>query len=203
MPAVAIFWIDAEDHDWDEVKSCGVLDESLEHKAIAIGNPAGAHDGPVARVRLDASIETALSELSAALPQTEFTAATFDALRTAYRTGAGMSEAFGTWIESVLGERGLVVYDSADPAAKPLAAGVFDELATDDALVPRAMAVAEELAALPREAYARIKRQLRRDALERMAGVVASGTDPLLEGWLTPETGAAAAQVLDPSRRER
>ena len=26
VPAVAVFWVDAEDHDWDEVKSCGVLD---------------------------------------------------------------------------------------------------------------------------------------------------------------------------------
>src|SRR5688572_6460960 len=26
VPAVPIFWIDAEDHDWDEVKACGVLD---------------------------------------------------------------------------------------------------------------------------------------------------------------------------------
>ena len=26
VPAVAIFWIDAEDHDWDEVQSCTVLD---------------------------------------------------------------------------------------------------------------------------------------------------------------------------------
>ena len=29
VPAVAIFWIDAEDHDWDEVRQCGVLDAEL------------------------------------------------------------------------------------------------------------------------------------------------------------------------------
>jgi bacillithiol synthase len=36
-----------------------------------------------------------------------------------------MTRAFGRWLESVLGPRGLVVYDSADPAAKPLVVGVF------------------------------------------------------------------------------
>ena len=36
-----------------------------------------------------------------------------------------MADAFGRWMESVLGPRGLVVYDSADPAAKRLVAGVF------------------------------------------------------------------------------
>ena len=36
-----------------------------------------------------------------------------------------MADAFGQWLESVLGPRGLVVYDASDPAAKPLAASVF------------------------------------------------------------------------------
>ena len=33
-----------------------------------------------------------------------------------------MVDAFGKWLESILGPRGLVVFDSSDPAAKPLAA---------------------------------------------------------------------------------
>jgi bacillithiol biosynthesis cysteine-adding enzyme BshC len=36
-----------------------------------------------------------------------------------------MAEAFGRWLESVLGPRGLIVFDASDPAAKPLAAPVF------------------------------------------------------------------------------
>ena len=125
VSAVAVFWIDAEDHDWDEVKSCGVLDASLAHRTIAIGNPPGAQVEPVARVRLDASIGHALAELVATLPETEFTASMLETLRAAYDPGVGMADAFGRWMESVLGSRGLVVYNSADPAAKPLAAAVF------------------------------------------------------------------------------
>jgi len=125
VAAVAVFWIDAEDHDWDEVKSCGVLDSSLAHRTIAIGDPPGAQVEPVARVRLDASIGDALAELAATLPETEFTAPMLETLRTAYDPGVGMADAFGRWMESVLGARGLVVYNSADPAAKPLAAAMF------------------------------------------------------------------------------
>jgi enoyl-CoA hydratase len=84
-----------------------------------------------------------------------------------------------------------------------LAERVVDELAPAETLLPRAIAVAEELAALPREAYARIKRHLRRAALDRIADVVASGADPLIERWLSPETSVAAAEVLDPRRRDR
>jgi bacillithiol biosynthesis cysteine-adding enzyme BshC len=125
VPVVAIFWIDAEDHDWDEVKSCGVLGASLTHRTIAIGDPPGAQLEPVARVRLDHTIGAALAELANTLAPTEFTAPLLETLRNAYDPGTGMADAFGKWMESVLGSRGLVVYNSADPAAKPLAASVF------------------------------------------------------------------------------
>jgi bacillithiol biosynthesis cysteine-adding enzyme BshC len=36
-----------------------------------------------------------------------------------------MTDAFGCWLERVLGDHGLVVYDSADRAAKPLVSQVF------------------------------------------------------------------------------
>ena len=40
------------------------------------------------------------------------------ALRRAYAPGVGMAEAFGRWMEEVLGPRGLVVYDSSDPGVE-------------------------------------------------------------------------------------
>jgi bacillithiol biosynthesis cysteine-adding enzyme BshC len=125
VPAVAVFWIDAEDHDWDEVKSAGVLDASEDLKTIDIGNPPGAGEQPVARVALDQGATAAVEALAAALPPSEFTAHLVDGLRAAYAPGTGMAEAFGRWLESMLGRHGLVVFDSADPAAKPLAAPVF------------------------------------------------------------------------------
>jgi bacillithiol biosynthesis cysteine-adding enzyme BshC len=126
VPTVAIFWIDAEDHDWDEVKTCGILDAAFAHRTVAVGNPAGAQVEPVARVRLDDTIDAAVAELASALPQTEFTESLLVSIRASYRSGTGMVDAFGRWMESVLGARGLVVYDSADAAAKPFVAALFE-----------------------------------------------------------------------------
>jgi bacillithiol biosynthesis cysteine-adding enzyme BshC len=125
VPAVAVFWIDAEDHDWDEVRSCGLLDAELAFRTVSVGNPPGAHEGPVARVRLDDSIAAAIADAEATLAPTEFSPATLAALRRAYQPGTGMADAFGIWLESVLGSRGLVVFDASDAAAKPLVSGVF------------------------------------------------------------------------------
>jgi bacillithiol biosynthesis cysteine-adding enzyme BshC len=146
VPAVALFWIDAEDHDWDEVKACNVLNADLDLVRIALGQPPGAGEGPVARVRLDDSIEAAVELLASTLPATEFTPGLVDAVRTAYRPGAGMVDAFGAWLETWLGPRGLVVFDSSDPAAKPLVSHLF----------AREIAHAGETSRLAAEAGARL-----------------------------------------------
>ena len=97
VPAVPIFWIESEDHDWNEVNACAVLDQDLRRRTITLGTPPGAGDGPVSSVRLDPSVFAALDSLRDTLPPTEFTSATIDGLSEAYRPGAGMSEAFGRW----------------------------------------------------------------------------------------------------------
>ena len=125
IPTVAVFWIDAEDHDWDEVRSCGLLDSDLNFAQLTIGTPPGAGQGPVARVRLGDSVHAALEEFAGMVQTTEFTPSTLAGLRAAYQPGSGMVEAFGSWLESLLGPRGLVVFDSSDAAAKPLAAPIF------------------------------------------------------------------------------
>jgi bacillithiol biosynthesis cysteine-adding enzyme BshC len=125
VPAVAIFWIDAEDHDWDEVRACSIFDSALDARSVALpARPAGDHV-PVATVHLDHTITAALDELEQLLPPTEFRPAIMADLRTAYAEGRGMADAFGRWMERVLGERGLIVYDASDPATKPMASRVF------------------------------------------------------------------------------
>ena len=125
VPTVPLFWIDAEDHDWDEVKSCGVLDADLSLTRVSLDDPPGAGEGPVARVQLDDAVSLATASLASTLPTTEFSPELLEAVRRAYRPGAGMAQAFGAWLESLLGPRGLVVFDSSDQAAKPLVSGIF------------------------------------------------------------------------------
>jgi len=125
VPTVAVFWIDAEDHDWEEVKSCRVLDAAMKPLVIAAGDPPLAHTGPVAGVQLDESVNAAISALETAMPGTEFTPGLIDGLRRAYAPGTGMADAFGRWLETVLGPRGLIVFDASDPAAKPLVSQIF------------------------------------------------------------------------------
>jgi bacillithiol biosynthesis cysteine-adding enzyme BshC len=125
VPAVAVFWVDSEDHDWEEVRSCPVLDGDLTLRTIALGEPEGAGELPVARIVLGPDAERAVAELEAALQPSEFTSEIASTLREIYQPGVRMADAFARWMDRLLGTRGLVVFESADPAAKPLVSELF------------------------------------------------------------------------------
>jgi bacillithiol biosynthesis cysteine-adding enzyme BshC len=125
VPAVAVFWIDAEDHDWEEVRSCTVFDDSLTPRSVALPARPGVDPAPVATIALDHAILETLDNVEQLLPPTEFRGSIVDGLRRAYAPGIGMADAFGRWMEEVLGNRGLIVYDSSDAASKPIVGEVF------------------------------------------------------------------------------
>ena len=148
VPAVAIFWVEAEDHDWDEVKSCTVLDAEFQPRTVTLPDLEGAGELPVAKLQLDARVEQTIEELAAVLQPTEFTADILDAIRAAWKPGRGFACAFASWIETLLGPHGLIVFESADPAAKPLVAGVFArELSAPGRTAALAAAAGDALAA--------------------------------------------------------
>ena len=124
VDVVPVFWIESEDHDWDEVRSCTVLDAEMAPKSV--GLPARAAEPvPVASIKVDEQISAVLTELEQILPATEFRDGVIGTLRDAYAAGTGMADAFGRVLERVLGNHGLVVYDASDPAAKPLVGDLF------------------------------------------------------------------------------
>ena len=121
---VPIFWIDAEDHDLDEIRHCDLLDRDSAPQSVVLDfdTPAGT---PAAEVRFDDSVSAAIDRLRDALPETEFTAEVFDALAAAYAPGVRLVEAFARWLDRLLGEHGLIVFDSSDRAAKPFTRDLF------------------------------------------------------------------------------
>lgn len=140
-PAVPVFWADGEDHDWDEVRRCAVLTADDTVTTLDAPELPGAGIRPVGALVLDDAILGTLTALEHALPPSPFTADLMALLRRAYAPGAGMTHAYATLVEAVLGSRGLVVFESNDPAAKPL---VTDLFAAEVASAPRSATLALE-----------------------------------------------------------
>ncbi len=124
VPAVPVFWVDAEDHDLAEINTCGVLTSDLEPRSVSL-SLAGAANRPASTVELPSSVTDVLTELRALLPPTEFSDDLFDQLSATYRPGVSIVDAFARWLELILGPHGLVVFDASDGAAKLLVQSIF------------------------------------------------------------------------------
>ncbi|MBM3779060.1 MAG: bacillithiol biosynthesis cysteine-adding enzyme BshC [Acidimicrobiia bacterium] len=144
VPAVPVFWIDAEDHDWEEVRSCYLLGSDDERVTVSLEELHGAGRLPVGALSLDAGGVRALETLQRHLPATDFTATLLQTLGSAYAEGVWHGRGLRVWLEATLGPYGLVVFDPSDPDAKAL---VADVLADEIAHAPRTTRLAAEAGA--------------------------------------------------------
>jgi bacillithiol biosynthesis cysteine-adding enzyme BshC len=122
---VPVFWVDEEDHDWDEIRSAEILDADLTPRRVTLPDVPGAREHMVSRLTLNGGTDAAIADLETLLPSSDFTSELIGQVRQHYRSGVGVSDAFASWIDALLGRHGLVVFQAADVAAKPLVSDVF------------------------------------------------------------------------------
>lgn len=126
-PVIPVFWMASEDHDVAEADHIQLLDRagtlvSLRHTQW--GSPAGFIP---ANLRLGQAILETLDQAWGLLPPTEFAPVLREALTQAYTPERTLAEGFARWMTHLLGQSGLVLADSADPALKRLAAHVLQQ----------------------------------------------------------------------------
>jgi enoyl-CoA hydratase len=90
--------------------------------------------------------------------------------------------------------RRLVLRAELFDTARALEWSILDEVVAEGQVVERALEVAADLASAPAATSARIKEQLRGATTAELEAAAAA--DPLLDGWLSSETAAAAASRL-------
>ncbi len=74
--------------------------------------------------------------------------------------------------------------------------GVFDELQKPDKVLERALEIARDFATTPADAYQKVKRQTRDAAIETLRQIVHDQSDPMMEGWISPDAAAASEEIL-------
>lgn len=122
-PAVPVFWVASDDHDFAEVRQTSVLDESGRIRTLRY-SPAQEPSGqPASAILLDDTIEALIKELRGALPEGLHRDASLERLSACYRRGASFSGAFAAFLSTLLPS--LVVLDPSDPELKALMAPVL------------------------------------------------------------------------------
>jgi len=130
-PVVALFWMDVDDHDFEEVRKVRFLDRDHAIQELSYEPEGTLGDVPVAAHRLEPAIERLLSRLGELLPESEFKAEVLSLLAQCYRPGETLPDAFGRLLLRLTRGLGLVMVNPADPELKSLAAPLFEREARE------------------------------------------------------------------------
>ncbi len=126
-PAVPIFWIASDDHDFDEVakaltivKNGGIYESAYTAPKKDIGKPVG-------KIPFDGRIEDLIGRLLDEMPRTEFTVELRSILGESYQTGETFSSAFAKMLAKLFSGYGLIIFDPMDTEAKQLVVPILGE----------------------------------------------------------------------------
>jgi len=130
---VPIFWLEGEDHDWQEMAGTHVLRRNalVDLRYDGYTPPAAGNLGAVGRLRVEAQFAEVIDALDAALPPSDFKPDVMALVREAYIDGTPLEDAFGRFLRGLFPESGLVLLNPDDARLKALAAPLYRHELTD------------------------------------------------------------------------
>jgi uncharacterized protein YllA (UPF0747 family) len=134
VPAVPVFWVAAEDHDYQEIESASVLDRDsgLMHVRVDLSNPDSS---PVAWLKYGNDVSDAVSNCLASLPESEFQPQVREILQSCYRPGVSPVEAFARMLAKLFEGTGLILANPLHPELRKLGEPTLLEAVRENAKI--------------------------------------------------------------------
>lgn len=130
---VPIFWLEGDDHDFEEVRKINLLDN--DNRLITLKYNDGLEEelnrGCIAFLKFNDNLENFFNEFAKGLRETEFKYSLLDFLKSSYQSGTSFLEAFRNLLIKIFDEYGLVVFNPTDPSVKKLLVPIFSKEITD------------------------------------------------------------------------
>lgn len=124
---VPIFWLEGDDHDFDEVNWIKILDNenSLTKIVYDDGLDTETNRGPMGNYQLDLMIEQFIEKIAASLRETEFKSELLNLIKKHYYAGATLKTAFVGLVQEFFDKYGLIVFDPQDIEVKDWLKHIF------------------------------------------------------------------------------
>ncbi len=144
IPAVPIFWLATEDHDFAEVNHTYIFDKDHRPMALSVNGAAGS-ERPVGIIPIG---EPPVERLREILKGFAHGGDVADLVRQAYQPGVTFGAGFQALLERLLAKFGLLFINPLDKAVRQLAAPLLrDALSADEELHAKLLARNQELEA--------------------------------------------------------
>ncbi len=124
---VPIFWLEGDDHDFDEVNWIKVLDieNSLTKIVYDDGLDAETNRGPIGNYQFDLMIEQFIEKISSTLRETEFKPDLINLIKQHYFAGASFKSSFVGLLKEFFDKHGLIIFDPQDLEVKEWLKHIF------------------------------------------------------------------------------
>ncbi len=124
---VPVFWLEGDDHDFNEIRSIKIPDDSNRMQTISYGEAIEEEDvkQSVGLLQFDDSINEFVNNLGRHLRETEFTKDLIENIQNIYSTGKTFKDSFFKLIHSLFDQYGLVIFNPLDDKVKELLKPVF------------------------------------------------------------------------------
>jgi len=120
VPAVPVFWVAAEDHDYQEIEFASELDKDagLMHLRVDLSNPEAS---PVGWLQLREDVSDTVAKCFSSLPDSEFQLDVRRVLEISYKPGVSPADAFLRTLEKLFDGTGLLLANPLQPELRALA----------------------------------------------------------------------------------
>ena len=130
---VPVFWLEGDDHDFNEVRNINLVNDNNEVIKIEYGQEIEEEEnrGSVGYLKINETVNQFFSTLEQNLRTTEFTPDLLGKIKSFYSPGKTLKQAFKELVFWLFDQYGLVIFDPQDAEIKKLLKPVFIKEITD------------------------------------------------------------------------
>jgi len=130
---IPVFWMEGDDHDFNEVNNFQIFDNRNELYNISYddGIESDVNRGSVGSIQFGSQIENVFSKLDEALRDSDFKEDLVGSLRSVYEEGKSFSDSFREILISLFDQQGLVLFSPQPEAIKNLLSPLFEREITE------------------------------------------------------------------------
>jgi bacillithiol synthase len=124
---VPVFWLEGDDHDYDEVSSVSVLNGENQFITLKYedGIPEENNRSSMGHLTFNDNFELVLTALNGSLRDTEFKAGLMESIREIYKPGKTFLESFRELMIALFDEYGLVFFNPLDKEVRKILKPLF------------------------------------------------------------------------------
>ncbi|MBI5021037.1 MAG: bacillithiol biosynthesis cysteine-adding enzyme BshC [Ignavibacteriales bacterium] len=155
---VPVFWLEGEDHDFDEVNKIGIINHEQVLQIVAYLSSikgTGKNYGPVGEITFDQNIDQFFEAIKNNIGNSEFKTALLELIQRCYKPGSSFNQAFIALMHYFFQDDGLIFISSYNKQFKQLLSPVFQKEITEFPKVSQL--IIQQSAELEEQYHAQIK----------------------------------------------